>query len=1851
METLSRRPLSLRWFIAFVLPVFLFSCTGKPKLIDIDPAFSKYIDAYTSGVVSKKNTIRIQLAADASTTHTLNETVKEPLFDFLPAVAGKAYWIDARTIEFKPDKDLSTDQLYEVSFELNKVMEVPSAFSTFRFNVQTIKPSFQVNDNGLRALDKQTMTLNGQLQTADVEESAKVEKLLTASLNNSNLKISWQHNEANKTHDFIINGIRRGNNAGTLLLSWNGDALGVNDIKGNEEIAVPAIGDFKVMEVRAIQDEEQYALVQFSDPLIVGQTLEGLINVSGQESISYSILGSEVKIYTSGRLDGNYTVNILEGIQNQWGDKLAKSFTSNIFFENRLPSVKIQGTGSILPNSSGKLVLPFDAINLKAVDVSIIKIYENNVVQFLQQNNLGGDNELRRVGKPLVEATVKLDDDRSLNLHKKNRFALDLDKYIKTEPGAIYRVNIGFRPEYSLYTCDSFAKEASYDYGDESDNNAVDDEDDFWNRYDDYYPYGYNWDEKDNPCNASYYNKDRFASRNILASNIGLTAKRGNDNSLFVAASNIITTGPMSNVELQVLDYQQQVIAKGNTNSDGIAMLDLKHKPFLLIAKQGNEKGYLKLDDGSSLALSRFDVSGDEIKNGIKGFIFGERGVWRPGDSLYLSCIIDDKDNKLPQDHPVEMELISPRGQLYKRLVQTNANNGFNVFRTATDADAPTGNWLCRVKVGGATFEKKLKIETVMPNRLKIDLNFNGLDALGKNANINGTLTAKWLFGATAQNLKARVDAQLYKKTTSFPKFTDYIFDNPTATFTSQSKTIFDGTLSADGTATINPSFESGEEAPGQLLANLMVKVFELGGNFSIDNISMPFNPYTSYIGVHIPDGDKTWGYLLSGQTHRFDIADVDTKGNSVNGSTSVEVSVYKIQWRWWWDNSGEDELSNFTQDEYNKLIKKDTLTLSNGKGFYNIHFNEDNWGRYLVLMKDTRSGHTTGATFYIDDYSWQSRSDNNDPSAAAMLSFTSDKEKYNVGDNVNLTIPSSKDGKALISIESGSKVLKTFWIKTTQGQTKYSFKTDASMSPNVYVNVSLIQPHAQTVNDLPIRMYGIIPIMVEDKNTVLKPVIKMPDEIKPEQNNSITVSEASNKSMTYVIAIVDEGLLDLTRYKTPNPHDAFYAKEALGVKSWDVYDDVIGAWGAELQRILTIGGDAEAELAAKTRRANRFKPVVQFMGPFRLNGGSNTHNFTLPPYMGSVRAMVIATGDNAYGMAEKSVKVKKPLMLLATLPRVLGPGETVKIPVTIFATENNIKNVSIGIQGNALIGTMGNTTLTFNNTGEQTAYLYAQVKPNTGIGKIKIVATSGKDQDISEVEIDVRNPNPPVTQVSETTLQPNQSWSNTFAMVGDAASSKAVLEVSSIPAINLEKRLNYLITYPHGCIEQTTSSVFPQLVLNQLMELDDYKKNIVDINVRAGIQKLLNFQTSDGGFSYWPDETNSDEWGSNYAGNFLLEASSRGYNIPSSMLQEWKQYEHNRALAWNVTSAPWYGTDLVQAYRLYLLALAKAPELGAMNRLKEFKFLTPEAKWRLAAAYQLIGQSQVALQLISDLPTSFPVRPYTGISFGSDLRDQAMVLETLTIMNRKAEAAQLVRTVAAKLSQEDWYSTQTTAYSLIAIAKFCGSNNDNKKIMVSGTAGTQNININSNSVVSQTNIAWQNNKANVQVKNGGTNVLYVRVINEGQPLSNQTIPVNNNANILLVSVNYLNTAGQSIRVDSIKQGTDFVAKVTLKNPGTRGDYTQMALTQIFPSGWEILNTRLYNSEGIFKSSPSDYMDIRDDRVYQYFDLRQGETLTYYVQLNAAYPGKFYWPGVYCEAMYDHTISGGVAGKWVKVVE
>ncbi len=239
-----------------------------------------------------------------------------------------------------------------------------------------------------------------------------------------------------------------------------------------------------------------------------------------------------------------------------------------------------------------------------------------------------------------------------------------------------------------------------------------------------------------------------------------------------------------------------------------------------------------------------------------------------------------------------------------------------------------------------------------------------------------------------------------------------------------------------------------------------------------------------------------------------------------------------------------------------------------------------------------------------------------------------------------------------------------------------------------------------------------------------------------------------------------------------------------------------------------------------------------------------------------------------------------------------------------------------------------------------------------------------------------------------------------------------------------------------------------------------------------------------------------------------------------------------------------------------------------------EFKYLSIEARWRLAAAYKLAGQPEIGLQMIAGLPLI--IKPYYSMygTYGSDLRDDAMILETLTLFGQQQKAAGQLRMVAARLSQDDWYSTQTTAYSLIAIAQYCGKNKTAAKLIFNYQAGASKSAVSSPSYLWQTDIAANGGK--VALKNNGSNKLYLRLIQQGQPSAEEEdVKSNINDDILQMRVGYFTLGGKQIDPSQLKQGTDFVAQVNIKNPGKRGRYDNMALTQIFPSGWEILNTRI----------------------------------------------------------------------------
>jgi uncharacterized protein YfaS (alpha-2-macroglobulin family) len=781
-------------------------------------------------------------------------------------------------------------------------------------------------------------------------------------------------------------------------------------------------------------------------------------------------------------------------------------------------------------------------------------------------------------------------------------------------------------------------------------------------------------------------------------------------------------------------------------------------------------------------------------------------------------------------------------------------------------------------------------------------------------------------------------------------------------------------------------------------------------------------------------------------------------------------------------------------------------------------------------------------------------------------------------------------------------------------------------------------------VNDLPIRMYGLVPVSVEDKETVLHPEIAVPDEVRPGEKYMVKVSEDDGRPMTYTLAVVDEGLLDLTRCRTPVPHKYFYKREALSVKTWDLYDYVLGAFGGRLEKVFAIGGDMEAASEEDKKKANRFKPVVTFLGPFKLAAGeTKTHTIQMPNYIGSVRCMVVAGQDGAYGNTDKTFPVRQPLMVLGTLPRVLAPGELARLPVSIFVMDENIRKVTVEIETNDVFHVeRASREIEVDGPGEHRAYFDLSVEEVEGVGTVKVKVSSGDEEAKYEMELQVRNPNQRMYDVNHHLVKANESWGYEPEFSGTSGTNELNIMVSSTPSLNLEKRMKYLIRYPYGCIEQTTSSVFPQLYLDQLLNLDPEMKQKIETNIRMGISRINKFALSNGAFSYWPGSSRASDWSTSYAGHFLLLAREKGYHVPAGLINNWISYQRDMANNWQ--RRPW--DELSQAYRLYTLALAGKPNVSAMNRLREEENLGASAKYRLAAAYALLGQKKVAVELIRNLE-AIPEESETAWrnNYGSATRDLSMILETYLLLDDKEEAYPLFRQIATSLRSDEWMSTQTTAFALYAASLFVNESEDGSyRFSYSWNGdGSGEIRGESTFFSADLEVARSNN---LQVKNLTDKELYVTTTISGIPVMDAPIDVQSN---MAMEIRYYNMQGEVIDATSIPHGMDFYAEVLVQNGPGYGYQNNFALSQIFPSGWEIINTRMLDVSANLVSDNSDFVDFRDDRVNTFFDLNSSQTKRFIVLLNAAYQGRFFLPATKCGPMYNNEVSSSIGGGWVEV--
>ena len=1548
--------------------------------------------------------------------------------------------------------------------------------------------------------------------------------------------------------------------------------------------------------VRSAKLTESRIEILFSEAP-VNAANKGMIELQGVARSYVQVEDQLVKVFFEGR-KGDMALTVDKGIKNANGDALGEDYTRVYKLDEEKPAVTIPISGNILPDKRN-LMLPFRAVNLSAVEVRVVKIYEKNVLMFLQENSLGSASSLRRSGRLIYKADIPLETDG--DLHEWNDHCLYLGNIIKQEPGAIYSVTIAFRQDQSLYGGKEPVRTTAVQTGKPTKaDDAIWDVQNPW-IWDNYYDWSeYNWQEADDPDKPSYYmDSDRFPSIRLLSSDIGLMAEYAGGEDLWVAATDLVTAKPMGGVSLEVYDFQLQTIATAKTGGDGLAQLKVGHKPFAIVGKAGGSTAYLKL--GTERSLSRYDVGGEVLKEGLKAFVYGERGVWRPGDTLHVAAIVQDKGHSLPDGHPATLEVYTPEGQFYSKTVR-KSKDGFFSFDIPTRADDPTGYWNSYLKVGSGSFHKTLHVETIKPNRLKITTSLENENVLQAGKAVSVNTQARWLSGGVAGECPANARMTLRKAPkTTFKGFEKYSFTAPASSFSQAEYILYEKRLSSSGDLSAAVKMPEAGDAPGMLQAFIVTSVQEAGGDESFTTVTVPFSPYSAYVGVRVPEGD----YLETDKDHQLSLAVVNADGARVKGHR-IEYAIYKTGWNWWWDSPGSGDLDSWISGSSVQRVDGGTLTSEDKDLAVKFRVDYPDWGRYLLLARDCASGHTSGSFFTVDWPEYRGRADRKDPEALTMLTFSTDKPSYKVGEKVKVFIPATADAQALVSLENSSGVLDRKWVSASDKETVYSFTVTPSMAPNFYIHITMVQPYGATADGAPMRMYGVQRVLVDNPDSKLEPVLSLPKVIRPEEKFTVKVSEKSGKPMTYTLAIVDEGLLDLTAFKTPDPWSQMYKPEALGVKTWDLYDSVIGARNGKFASVSAIGGDEDAMVSA--RKDNRFNPVVLYVAPRTLNKGTDKLELQLPMYVGSVRVMVIAGHDGAYGSTDSTVPVQSPLMVIPTLPRALGSGEEVALPVNVFAMDDDLKEATVEVKAEGPVALVGASSrkVAFDGTGDKLIHFALKAADGEGVARITVSARGAGHKTSETIALNVSNPNPEVTKVQKFMLAKGASAT---------VSEGSLLQLAGFPALDAHQMFADMKNYQYNCSEQLSAKGLTYLHLIPMLSDKDAaeaKELIPGI-----ISALYARQNSDGGFSYWGGG-NSSTWVSSMAGQFLSEASKAGFKVEGGVLKAWKGYQDKMSKAFRIAGNSVF-TNLDQAYRLYTQVVAGVDASAGLNRLREASGLDERTRWMLAAAYALSGKQQTSAAVLDGIGRGFPEYEPDVLTYGGSFRDRMVALDALALCGRTADAIAL----AQESLPERGLSTQESAFAAIAYGHLLS------KIPTQAIKAS----IDGKEVVSTASVLTQAVSKTCAVVNGSDGPLYLTASKTYREAVAKAM-----SNGLGVEVRYTDADGNPVNPSSLQQGTRFKAVVKVTNLGSIA-LDNLSLSYGIPSGWEIVNDRMAGAG----EDGYDHKDIRDLRVDWFFGLPAGRFKTFTVQLRAAYEGTYVLPATVAQAMYKPAVNGCTA--------
>lgn len=1480
------------------------------------------------------------------------------------------------------------------------------------------------------------------------------------------------------------------------------------------------------------------------------------------------------------------------------GDAPASSLASDrivlVDLPDAPPSVAFHGDGYVLAQD-GDAVLPLATRNISSVDIQVLRIVDRNLIEQIRNTNLQevmNGWSIEQIsnwqGETVWSGTLEVEG----TPNRTERTGIEIDTILDRSVPGIHIVTA--------------------------------------------------W-----PSDAQPNDWDARATQWVLVSNLGISSFEGSaDGAMTAFVHGLNDARPRSDITARLIARNNKILGEAVTDADG----RIDFSAGLMRGNGGNTPTALMLYgmdqdfnllrlSGPAFDLSDRGVSGRALPGPIDGFLWGDRDIYRPGETVALAGILrDGATASAVAEMPVALSILRPDGRAFRTFSLTARRAGSFEVNVELPKSAPTGQWTAQVRVDPTAepvASRSFSVEDFVPERLALELSAvpTGSDtspSLAPNQVVEIAADGRFLFGASAANLTLTSEIVVSVDPEPFPDWAAYNFGLENESYISSRKPLPESRTGAEGLGRIKASLPPIGDTTHPLRATIRATLLEPGGRGVTRSLDLQVRKSTTgdalALGLRPTFQD---GQVAEGTNATAEVIALDQTGTPVAGRALGWALVREVRDYFWTTQNG---VSNWDFTVHHEDVATGTIVTADQP--VEISAPVD-WGRYRIEIFDSETGAASSIAFSAG---WRAQAGGG--SAPDKVWVVTDRDSYRPGDTARVFIAPPYAGEALIAV-LGDEVLQTQRLSIPEDGAEFSLVVgDNWGAAGAYVSVTLLRPTGTAEDGAKgtrsaDRAIGISWLKLDREERKIAVVIDAPTEIEP--NTTLTVpvqltNLAAGQRGYLTLAAVDQGVLSLTTYQTPDPFAHYFGRRVLGVDIRDLYGRLIeGQW--DRMGRLRAGGDAMAE-ASGGLDADAYDVVSLFSGIVETDAeGRAEITLEIPDFNGELRLMAVAFSADRIGSGEATLPVRPPLVAELSRPRFLAPGDQVDLTLdlTNLTAPAGVYTSTVTTDGPvAVIGDPART-VELASGGTAVRSLRLGAKDSTGVGTVSLTVAGPDGFSLTRrFEISVRDPQTRQTRTVAASLPAARKLVLNRDILGDLSATGATLAVTvgTGPTFNLPRLLDELARYPYGCLEQTISTSMPLLYIDDLAAFVGTEEPSAQIRdrVQASIWRLMNMQRYDGAFGLWTGYGEAEPWLTAYAVDFLGRARRAGYTVPDSAFDlalDWLESTQNLNTGQEV-----FGANLT--YTLYLLAREGRRPASEARYLQDTHLAQLDAASRvqLAGALALSGETGRVSSLLR--ATDLQVREWDDSDYGSTVRDGALRLTRMIELGADpGRIGRLSDELASTVAGDRWLSTQEKAWLTLA-AKAMIERQEAVWVAMGGQSRTASA----KPVTAFPQVSTLTD--GYMIENRGTKPVRISVAISGR--ADGPLPAIRNG--FGIDRTLYTLDGTPVAPDApLKRGTRYM--VLLDGTTDSQDPQQAMVIDLLPAGLEIENTRLV-AGGSLKDfgwlgqlTRTETTEFRDDRFVAAIDLNaeRGQFRVAYL-VRAVTPGDFVQPATQVEDMY-----------------